>query len=456
MKQTPLRLLAICVVTVFTFELSLMFVFAYLPPMPAWLENFLHATILTTLLFPILYYLVYQPFAMREAQQALSNEHLESLVVQRTAALTEAITQEKQASQNARNMALIIESSNDAITSGSLEGICTSWNSAAEHMYGYLAEEMIGQPFLCLLPSENTNEDTDNWSKIRGGYKIEPYETLRVRKDGSTIPITLTVSPIYDESGVVIGASAIARDVTGEKQMIRQLQEANELRNEFVAIVAHDILSPATSISGYANLLLDRWGSIDDEKKMDNLKVIVRNTEHLANFVEDVLQVARIEAGEFSLDIHEFDIHELAKRAILELTSLEGHPRIQLDAPDDLPLGLGDKNRQWQVIMNLLSNAVKFSPAEEPITLRLSPSAGSVEVAVIDRGIGIAKEDQSKLFQKFGRVPQLGGKKVPGNGLGLYICKNLVEAQGGRIWCESAPGQGSTFTYTIPVSAPHC
>ncbi len=396
-----------------------------------------------------------KPFdRMREVQQALSNEHLESLVVQRTAELTEAITQEKEASQNARNMASIIESSNDSIASANLDGIITSWNVAAERMYGYLAEEMIGQSTSCLVPPESAHENADIGNKIRDGYAIEAYETLRIRKDGSIFPISLTVSPIFDENGAVIGRSGISRDITQEKEMIRQLQEANELRNEFVAMVAHDILSPATSISGYANLLLDRWGSIDDEKKIDALQVIVRNTEHLAKFVEDVLQVARIETGEFTFNIREFDIHELVKRAILELTSLKGHPRIQLDAPDDLPLGLGDEDRQWQIIMNLLSNAVKFSPADEPITLRLSLSAGSVEVAVIDHGMGIAKEDQAKLFQKFGRVPQPGGNKVPGNGLGFYICKNLVEAQGGRLWCESTPGQGSTFAYTIPVSAP--
>ncbi len=362
------------------------------------------------------------------------------------------ITQEKQASQHARNMTSIIESSNDAILSSDTDGILTSWNPAAERMFGYSAEEMIGQTVLLIIPPENTHELANNLSKIRNGYTIEPYETLRIRKDGSTIPISLTVSPIFDGNGAVIGASAISRDITGEKKMIRHLEEMNELRNEFVATVAHDLRAPMASIGGFAHLLIDEWNTTDDEKKIEYLRIITRNTDTLAEFVEDMLQVARIEAGEYTYDIHSFDARALVQKAIDEAIGPNSDQRLELITPDDLPLVLGDEERQWQVLTNLFSNALKFSPAQEPIVVELSRIGDFVRVAVIDRGIGIAKDDLTKLFRKSGRLVKSGDPIIPGNGLGLFICKTLVEAQGGQIWCESALGAGSTFFFTIPVA----
>ncbi len=382
----------------------------------------------------------------------LSPIYDESGVVIGRSGISRDITGERQAAQNARNMALIIESSNDAIMSANIDEIVTSWNVAAERMFGYLAEEMIGQSFSLLIPPENTHELAENQSNIRSGYTIEPYETLRIRKDGSTIPISLSISPIYDESGVVIGASGIARDITQEKQMIRRLEEMNELRNEFVATVAHDLRAPMTSISGFAHLLIDEWSATDDGKKIEYLQIITRNIDTLDQFVEDVLQVARIEAGEFTYDIRSFDIRVLAQRALDEAIGPSNDRRFELITPDDLPLVLGDEERHWQVLTNLLSNALKFSPAQESIVIELSSIGDSVRVAVIDRGIGIAKDDLPKLFHKSERLVKSGNPITPGNGLGLYICKTLVEAQGGRIWCESAPGQGSTFFFTIPVA----
>ncbi len=384
---------------------------------------------------------------------SMSPIHDESGVVIGASAIARDITGEKKAAQNARNMALIIESSNDAIVSVNMDDIVTSWNPAAEHMYGYLAEETIGQSVSLIFPPESAaSEAADILSNIRNGNKVEPYETLRIRKDGSSIPISLALSPIYDESGVVIGASGISRDITSEKQIIRQLEEMNVLRNEFVATVAHDLRAPMTSISGFTNLLIDEWSATDDGKKIEYLEIIARNTDTLGEFIEEVLQVARIEAGEFTYDIHSFDIRALAQRALDEGIGPSKGRRFELIAPDSLPLVLGDEIRQWQVLTNLLSNALKFSPAREPITVELSSIGGFVRVGVIDRGIGIDKDDLPKLFRKSGRLVKSGNAITSGTGFGLYIAKTLVEAQGGRIWCESAPDAGSTFFFTIPVA----
>ncbi len=377
----------------------------------------------------------------------------ENGVVIGASSIARDLTKERQAFQNIRNMASIIESSNDAIIGADIARIFTSWNAAAERMFGYSAKEIIGQSVSLIIPSENTQEDANNQSKIRDGYTVEPYETFRIKKDGSTIWISLTVSPIYDGNGVIIGSSGIARDITRDKQVIRHLQKANELRNEFVAVIAHDLRAPMASISGFAHLLIDEWNAIDDEEKVKYLRIITRNTDTLAEFLEDVLQVARIEAAEFSYDINSFNIRALAQRALDEAIGPNKDRQLALTiTSDDLPFVLGDEERQWQVLTNLLSNALKFSPAQEPIVIELSSIGDFVQVAVIDRGVGIAQEDLTKLFHKSGRLIKAGNPTTPGHGLGLFICKALVEAQGGRIWCESDLGQGSTFFFTIPVA----
>jgi len=363
------------------------------------------------------------------------------------------ITEQKRVEQYARMMASIVESSGDAILSSNLEGIITTCNPAAERLFGYSAEELVGESAALLVSPESVDEWADIIAKAGNGQSINQFEIVRIAKNGRVFPTTVTASPILDSAGEIIGITSITRDITEQKRMTRQLLEANELRNEFVAMVAHEIRSPATSISGFARVLIDQWNSLDEIKKIKYLKVIARNTEHLTKFVENVLQVARIEAGEFTTNTREFDICALAKRAILEAAGPDGVRRFQLTAPAEIPLVVGDEERQWQILMNLLSNAVKFSSADEPITVEISRNNHSVQVSVTDRGIGIAKDDQPRLFQKFGRLPVPGGRKVSGNGLGLYICKTLVEAQGGHIWCHSTPGQGSTFAYTIPVSA---
>ncbi|MEO5973999.1 MAG: PAS domain S-box protein [Ilumatobacteraceae bacterium] len=470
-------------------------------------------------------------------------------------------------------LAAIVAASNDTILSFTLDGIITSWNPAAERTYGYSADEMISQPLAVLIPSEKLDDVAAILGKIRNGRSIVNYETVRQRKNGSTVPVMQTISPIYDLSGAVNGGSAICqdmtefkraeqkfytivesapdamvivdktgtitivnsqtevlfgyrrdemlgqpvelivpsrfqsvfssymdhffvnpkvrqmgaeselfvrrkdgrevpvainlspiktadgilgaatfRDVTDQKNMIRRLKEMNELRSEFVAVVAHDLRSPMTSISGYAQELINEWDATDDAKKIEYLQIIVRNTEHLAEFVEDVLQVARIEAGEYPYDIRAFNVRSLVQRALDETVGASHDRRFELIAPSDIPPVLGDEDRLKQVLVNLLSNAVKFSPTGQPIVVGLSCVDDSVQVAITDRGIGIATDDLPKLFTKFGRVSNLGVLKAPGNGLGLYICKTLVEAQSGRIWCESSPGRGSTFFFTIPVA----
>lgn len=363
------------------------------------------------------------------------------------AAAIRDVTAQKEASSFARSL---IEASLDPMVMISLDGKITDLNQGSANVTGVAREVLIGADFSDYFTEPEVARES--FKKVFTEGPVTNYPLTIRHVDGTLTDVLYNASIYRDTAGHALGVFAAARDVTDLKEMIRRLEVMNDLRNEFVAIVAHDLRSPMTSISGFAHMLTDHWDTTDDAKKIEYLEIIARNTDDLAEFVEDVLQVARIEAGEFTYDICPFDIRLLIKKAIDEASGANNERQFEFVALGDIPFVLGDEDRQWQVLTNLLSNAVKFSPADKAVAVELSCDGDSVQVSITDHGIGITKQNLSKLFQKFGRVSKIGGRKVPGNGLGLYICKTLVEAQNGRLWCESRPGRGSTFIYTIPVA----
>lgn len=271
------------------------------------------------------------------------------------------------------------------------------------------------------------------------------------------------VSPFFgaDERRLLETLSAFAELAEERADILSRERDANErlrqldqLKTEFVAMVAHDLRSPMSVISGFADTIHDRWNDLTDEDKLAYLRLISRNTRSLAEFVEDVLQVARMESGELHYDVHPFDARTVVQRIVTDMQAAHPDLRLTVDAPSELPDALGDEERNWQILNNLVSNAVKFSVGEPEVRVEISviPEERAVAIAVQDNGVGISDEDLPRLFRRFSRVSQHGGQKVPGTGLGLYIVKSMVEAQGGRIWVQSEPGRGSTFTYTLPVA----
>lgn len=243
-----------------------------------------------------------------------------------------------------------------------------------------------------------------------------------------------------------------------EKEVAERLRTLDELKNEFVAMVAHDLRSPMASITAAARTLSAQFDrlSVDDREVL--LDMIARSTTGLSGLVEDVLQVARIESGQFSYQQTAFDLLEVVERTAAEVQfGIEG--RISIEAASVVgarPTAWGDAERNWQVLTNLLSNAVKFSSQESVVRVVVGPDGTDLaflRVDVIDEGAGIAEEDMPRLFQKFSRIRSSDARgKIKGTGLGLYICQQIVEAQGGRIWAVSRPGEGSTFSFTIPTA----
>ena len=243
--------------------------------------------------------------------------------------------------------------------------------------------------------------------------------------------------------------------VTLEEQAgaIQRLEGLDALKNEFLALITHDIRTPLAVIAGFAERLQNRWNELPDGEKLEGVDAILRNGRNLNRLVEEGLQVARIESGDFSYDLRAVALEEEVQRSVADLAAA-GAERIRVSAENGLPPVRCDPDRHWQILTNLLSNALKFSPPARPVEVALTRRGRTVQVAVRDYGPGIERADLPKLFQKFSRVGGREQLEVRGTGLGLYLSKAMVEAQGGRIWVESEPGRGSTFVYALPVAEP--
>ena len=255
--------------------------------------------------------------------------------------------------------------------------------------------------------------------------------------------------------------SELGEAYTREQEIIERLRQLDQFKTELMAITAHDLRTPLAIIVGFASTLHDNADRLEADQQRALLQRIVVNTRRLSEFVENLLQFTRIESGELQIESEPFDLATLVRRTVSEFQASEPGRRFDVDVAEPAPPALGDESRQWQVLMNLLSNAVKYSPAESPVAVTVRPVADAddrapmFEVQVRDHGDGIPPAELPKLFGKFSRVDSAGGssaaKKAMGTGLGLYICKSLVEAHGGEISVASTVGSGTTFTYTVPA-----
>jgi signal transduction histidine kinase len=235
-----------------------------------------------------------------------------------------------------------------------------------------------------------------------------------------------------------------------ERNAAQHLRQLDDLKNEFVAMVAHDLRSPMSVVSGFAETLINRWTAFDDAQKLQIVQRIASSSERLTALINDVLDVARIEAGELSYDIKPVDVLELVERAIGENLQTEDQERVTLRRTSDLRPALCDERRVWQIFTNVLSNAIKFSPPGTPIEVAVSSDGGMVSVSVMDKGPGIPEHLHEEVFERFKKLEQSNTTK--GTGLGLYISRSMVEAQRGSISVDSRPGEGATFTFRLPAA----
>ena len=421
----------------------------------------------------------------------------------------------KQAEEALSHLAAIVESSDDAIIGKSPEGKILSWNRGAERLYGYREEEVKGCSVSILIPEDLAGEMLYILDHVKQGKPIEHYETVRVRKDGSRVEVSVTVSPICDAGGKIVGASTIARDITERRKAELELQQLNEeleqrimdrtadlnkrsaelsesqlalinivedlnekageleqansrlqeldqLKSMFIASMSHELRTPLNSVIGFSSVLLNEWvGPINAEQK-ENLAIILRSGKHLLSLINDVIDVSKIEAGKIESTPEEFDLHDLVSEAVSLVKKELGEKGLNLRVAATHQRMRTDRRRLLQCVLNLLSNAVKFTEqgsvnVETRIVQRPgeTPESGFVEISVTDTGIGIREEDIGKMFQPFERLTSPLQATVPGTGLGLYLTRKLAaEVLKGDILLTSEYGKGSRFTIRIPVGAP--
>ena len=356
------------------------------------------------------------------------------------------ITGRKQAERARAHLAAIVESSDDAIISKDLQGIITSWNKGAEKLFGYTAAEAVGKPVTMLIPLQRIDEEPQILGKIRRGETVDHYETVRRRKDGTSLDISLTVSPIRDEAGNIIGASKIARDITerkraevereqllaSEQEARRQAEEANRMKDEFLATVSHELRTPLNAILGWARLLSGR--KLDSESTERGLKSIEQNAKAQAQLIEDLLDVSRIISGKFRLKAQPLEVAPVIEAAVDSVRPAAEAKGIRLQAildPDAGPVS-GDAGRLQQVVWNLLSNAIKFTPKGGRVQVRLIRINSHIELEVSDTGQGIAREFLPYVFDRFRQADGSYTRSHGGLGLGLSIVRHIIELHGGE------------------------
>jgi PAS domain S-box-containing protein len=360
----------------------------------------------------------------------------------------------------------IIESADDAIITKTLEGNVISWNKGAERLFGYTAEEMIGKPISLLIPPDHPDEESGILARLRRGERIEHYETVRTTKEGALINISLTVSPIKNDHGTIIGASKIARDITERKLIERQLkqalsearaakkqaEEANRLKDEFLATISHELRTPLTSMLGWVRMLRD--GRLTATGSAKALETIERNVKSQAQLIEDLLDISRIVSGKMHLDVRPTQPASVVNAAVEAIKPAAEAKNIRLQLIVDPSTGpvLGDSERLQQVVWNLLSNAVKFTPTGGRIQVSVERVDSNVELTVSDNGKGIDPDFLPNAFSRFTQADGSTTRVFGGLGLGLAIVKSIVELHGGTVeaWSEGE-GKGASFKVSLPV-----
>ena len=398
--------------------------------------------------------------------------------------------------REAERLASLVRNSPDAIISLDQQWAIRTWNHGAELMFGYRRREILGQHFQKLLdPNSDGTVEPEATEKLieERGY-VQNRELDMITKDRKPIVAQLTGSILGDGSRGPSGFSIIVRDITAAtqaqetlrsqyeeiEQKMRErtrklelarhelemrnaqlhrtsedLKQLDRLKSDFVSMVSHELRSPLTNIAGAIELMLQEE-ELSDEYVRKMLGIMGEQSERLIRLVKGVLDISRIRAGRLHLDRKEVDILATMERVVTTLQPTTAFHWFELPPLDHCPPVWGDEDRIEQIIFNLLDNAIKFSPAGGPVKIAMEVGQAETAVSITDPGIGISPTKLDKIFQKFHRLDSEDSRETYGHGLGLYITKALVEAHGGSIGVESVEGEGSTFSFTLPLVSKDC
>jgi PAS domain S-box-containing protein len=400
------------------------------------------------------------------------------------------VTERKRADEVVARLAAIVESSDDAIISKTLEGIIKSWNKGAERIYGYTQEEVLGRPISILVPSDRPDEVPQILERLRKGEKIDHYETERITKDSRRIHVSLTISPIKTASGEITGAAVIARDVTERKEMEEDLRRLNQelerrvlertaqleatnkdlrkeivererlekLKDEFIGVASHELRTPVTVVWGYTKLALRTASEEGNEQLIRMIRIIDEKAQHLTRLVDQMLDISRIDRGVLPLERQSLDLCRLIQDVVSDVTVAVRNFTFNLDLPAEPIVVNADRERIGQVVTNLVENAIKYvdkySEDGRKVEITAKLEGGEAVVAVRDYGVGIPADQQEQVFGRFfrGRNVTSARYPYPGVGLGLFVARDIIDRHGGRMWLESEEGAGSTFYFTLPYT----
>ena len=371
-------------------------------------------------------------------------------------------------------LAAIVEGSEDAIIGKDLDGTITSWNRGAETVFGYLQQEAVGRPITMLIPPERLGEEADILARIRRGERVQHFETVRINKSHKLVPVSLSISPIYDTEGHVIGASKIARDITAQKKAEHDLKEAHlevkrhaeqleaevsartqELKSSldelevFSSGLSHDLKSPLRAIDGFTEALREDFANNWPPEAQEMLQRISDTCSRLDRFVDNVLSYARMRSSGVTLE--SVDLGLLVTRVMAEYPhAKQAHAEVRIQEPL-LPV-LAHEGLLTQGVSNLVSNAVKYvAPGVRPSIKIWTEQRGShVRIWVEDNGIGISPAEKEQVFGLFTRLADSAGYE--GSGVGLAVVKRAVLRMNGTVGVESEKGKGSRFWIELPAA----
>jgi PAS domain S-box-containing protein len=378
------------------------------------------------------------------------------------------ITERKRAEMAAAQMAAIVESSDDAIVGIDLAGIVTSWNPAAERTFGHTAAEMIGQPVTRIIPPERHFEEAMILEKVGSGENVRHFETVRLRKDGTTVDISVTVSAIRDSEGRIVGASKVARDITEWKgaqatisrlnaelerrvaERTAQLEAANRELEAFSYSVSHDLRAPLRAIDGFSQAVMEDFSGLLPAEGVRYLQTIRSGAQRMGALIDDLLAFARLHRQPVEAQI--VDTDRIVRAALADLGSPWPDRRVDLRI-GELPACRGDPVMLRQVWTNLLSNALKYTRKRDPATIDVGSAneAGEQVFFVRDNGTGFDMRYSDKLFGVFQRLHR--ADEYEGTGVGLAIVQRIVQRHGGKAWGEAAIDRGATFYFTLGKGA---
>jgi len=368
------------------------------------------------------------------------------------------ITERKRAEQATRLLAAIVESTHDAIVSKSLNGVITSWNKGAERLFGYAAEEAVGQNIILIIPPERRDEERTIVELLMRGERVDHFETVRMRKDGSLLDVSLTISPMKDASGRVVGASKLARDITERKRAEEALLQAQAdlahvnrvtTMGELAGSIAHEIKQPISAAHTNAQTCL-RWLG-RDQPDIDEARGAVSRIIQDVTRASEIISRIRALFKKAEPEREYVDVNEVIQEMISLMRSEAGRRAISIhtDLTSALPSVRADRVQLQQVFMNLMLNgidAIDEGNMAGDLTIKSQRNAdGHVLISVSDTGIGLPPERADKVFDAFFTT------KPQGTGMGLSISRSIIESHGGRLWATGNSDRGATFQFTLPV-----